>query len=352
MKHKLLPSLFIGAMIVSLAPSFLTPLALADHGGDGGRGGDNNNKRGQSNGVQTQSQSSTSTQAASVSSRDGENGDENDNGPFVQMPVTQIATGTTMQSASGTVATSSMKQNDENQEQENEHNNNPPPAPSNADLNALIQKLSEIVARLEAQLQALLGVSHAPVISAVSTGGTTATSTAVSWKTDELTTGKVYLATSSPVMIATSTVVADSVFSTSHTFALTGLSASTTYFFVVEAKDGVGNTSRSSEFSFTTLTAVSVPPVISAITVTNASSTQAGVNWQTDVPASSEVFFSAVSPVNLAAASTSLDSTLVINHHLTLTGLHPSSTVFFVIQSSNAAGSTGTSSQQSFATTP
>jgi hypothetical protein len=348
MKHKLLSSVVIGAMTFS----FLAPLALADHGGSGGDHGGS----GRSDNAQVQNQTGTVMQAGTVNGQHGDNGNDNsgNTNDNEDRQFTPIATSTIMQTASGTVATSSMKRNDEGQEQENENNNQQ--KPTNAALQALIDRLTEIVVRLEAELQALLGeVAHAPVISAVSASNVSSTGASISWTTDELTTGKVNFATSSPANVATATVVSDTVFSMNHTVALTGLNASTTYFYFVEAKDGAGNVSHAVESSFTTLpvpVVISVPPVISAITVTNVSSTRAQVNWQTNTAASSQVFFSATSPVNLSTASSSApDSTLVTSHSAMLTGIAASSTVFFVIQSGNAGG-IATSTQQSFATTP
>lgn len=92
-----------------------------------------------------------------------------------------------------------------------------------------------------------------PVISAlnVSVGSSTAN---VSWTTNEAATGKVYYSTVTPlVLTATSTLtISDGGFITSHAFTLTGLSTSTTYFYVVESADVAVNRATSAEQSFTT----------------------------------------------------------------------------------------------------
>ena len=92
----------------------------------------------------------------------------------------------------------------------------------------------------------------APTISAlgaVVTGSTTAT---VSWTTNEAATSKTYYATSSPVTTASIWSVVNSALVTAHTSMLTGLTASTTYYTIVESRDAANNVSTSSQISFTT----------------------------------------------------------------------------------------------------
>lgn len=74
----------------------------------------------------------------------------------------------------------------------------------------------------------------------------------VMWVTNEPSTGKLYYATTSPIVLASSTLVSAPTLSMSQSLALTGLTASTTYYFVIEAKDGSGNTSTSTLQSFRT----------------------------------------------------------------------------------------------------
>ncbi len=91
-------------------------------------------------------------------------------------------------------------------------------------------------------------------------------------------------------------------------------------------------------------------PVISNITVGNVASTTAAVLWMTNVPATSKVFYSTVSPVPTATASSTSDTALATNHALTLTGLIASTTYSFVVQSADASNNTVSSSQGSFTT--
>ena len=81
----------------------------------------------------------------------------------------------------------------------------------------------------------------APVISGVTTSAIATTSAAVSWTTSEPATGNVYFGTADPVVTASSTMVAAGTLGTSQLVTLSGLAASTTYFYVVSAKDAANN---------------------------------------------------------------------------------------------------------------
>lgn len=92
----------------------------------------------------------------------------------------------------------------------------------------------------------------APVISAVSTVNGVSTST-LSWTTNEPATSKVYYGTSSSaVNTSTAAFVVNTSLVTSHSLPLTGLTASTTYYVVLESEDVAGNTATSSQLSLTT----------------------------------------------------------------------------------------------------
>lgn len=91
-----------------------------------------------------------------------------------------------------------------------------------------------------------------PVISAISTSNISSTTVMISWLTNEPSTSKIYYATTTPVNFATALTVSNSSLVTSHTFGLTGLASSTTYYFALESKDAVLNTATTSTQSFVT----------------------------------------------------------------------------------------------------
>jgi serine protease len=88
-----------------------------------------------------------------------------------------------------------------------------------------------------------------PVISDVTATPSSTTAT-ITWTTDEAATSVVYYGTTSSYGSTAST----SGYTTSHSVTLTGLTAGTTYHFMVESADASGNTSQSSDSTFTTTT--------------------------------------------------------------------------------------------------
>jgi hypothetical protein len=92
----------------------------------------------------------------------------------------------------------------------------------------------------------------APVISAASVSTVASTTATVSWTTNENATGKVYYATSSPFVLGTALAINNASLTTNHSFGLAGLTASTTYFYVLESKDAANNTATTSVQSFAT----------------------------------------------------------------------------------------------------
>jgi len=90
-----------------------------------------------------------------------------------------------------------------------------------------------------------------PVISNIQTSATTASSTIVTWTTDESADGKVNFGLSSSAMNSTEIAFSDAV--TSHTVQLSNLSSETTYYYTVVSADASDNTATSDVQSFTTL---------------------------------------------------------------------------------------------------
>jgi len=93
----------------------------------------------------------------------------------------------------------------------------------------------------------------APIISNVLATSTTATTTRIRWTTDEKANGKVWYGTSTPVVVTTSTaMVSSSDYDLEHNIKLSGLTASTTYYYLVSSADKSGNATTAAEKSFTT----------------------------------------------------------------------------------------------------
>lgn len=92
----------------------------------------------------------------------------------------------------------------------------------------------------------------APVISELGADASSTTAT-VMWATDEESDGTVWYGTSTPVVAEAPFLSVEHLdLKTAHSVELSGLSASTTYNFMVVSKDEAGNTATSTEDSFTT----------------------------------------------------------------------------------------------------
>lgn len=93
-------------------------------------------------------------------------------------------------------------------------------------------------------------------------------------------------------------------------------------------------------------------PIISNVSFVTSTST-IEVNWTTDEPTKSKIFFSQSSPVNVKDQKTPVineSGDLKTEHSLTLTDLKPNTNYFLVIQSMDKAGNTATSDESSLMT--
>jgi VCBS repeat-containing protein len=100
-----------------------------------------------------------------------------------------------------------------------------------------------------------------PQISDVSSGSITTTTTDIKWTTDELSNSQVeYWASPSRLSDLNNNMV------TNHLVSLTGLSAGTTYHYIVISTDAAGNTSVSQENTFTTSSLTTSSPTTTSLT--------------------------------------------------------------------------------------
>lgn len=194
-----------------------------------------------------------------------------------------------------------------------------------------------------------------PVISSISAIGITATSTHITWTTNEHANSKVWYSVTSPVSSASGTpAVSDGAFVMSHDLMLGGLAASTTYYYVVESSDATGNKILSPQQSFITSSAADVtPPVISAVMATSISGSGAHITWATDQLSDSTAWYSTSTPITTTANASAVSSaTLVLSHDLALSGLATSTQYYYIAGSKDAAGNSATSAQYSLTTNP
>ncbi len=111
------------------------------------------------------------------------------------------------------------------------------------------------------------------------------------------------------------------------------------------ASDDSNNTTTSSAV---TVTIDNDPPVISAVSSCIPGSTSAIVTWTTDENADSQVSYGPTASYN---ATTTLDSSLVTSHSVTISSLAANTTYHFQIRSADAHGNLVLSADQTFNTT-
>lgn len=190
-----------------------------------------------------------------------------------------------------------------------------------------------------------------PVISGV-TITPTDTGATVAWTTDENSDSQVAWGTTLPYS-ATSTL--DTTQTTSHSVMITGLMPDTTYHVEALSNDASSSLGVSPDTTFTTLSSASssttvsssTAPVISSIVATP-TDTGATISWTTDQNADSQVSYGTTTSYG---ASTTLDSTQVMNHSEMITGLMPDTAYHFMVKSMNGSGQMTSSPDQTFMTT-
>jgi len=193
-----------------------------------------------------------------------------------------------------------------------------------------------------------------PILSNISSQAGTTTAD-VSWNTNENSNSKIWYSTTTPLSLATSLSAESSATSTSHNLHLSGLQASTTYYYIVVSGDEAGNTATSTEYSFITNALPPPPdteaPIISSVTATSTTTTTEQVNWNTNEPSSSKVWYNNTTPLTISSTTPMTQSAnLVASHSLDLTGLATSTTYYYIVVSGDEAGNTATSTEYSFTT--
>ena len=188
----------------------------------------------------------------------------------------------------------------------------------------------------------------APAISSLAVGSITTTGATVTWTTNEAATSKVYVSATNPASTSSALTQVGGLV-TGHSVALTGLANNTTYYVVVMSADGSGNSSLSSQVSFTTGVADVTAPIISSLSVGSITTTGATVTWTTNEAATSKVYVSATNPASTSSSLTEVAG-LVTGHSVALTGLASSTTYYVIVTSTDASANLAVSSQTSFTT--
>lgn len=135
---------------------------------------------------------------------------------------------------------------------------------------------------------------------------------------------------------------------TSPQYTVNNLTEGTTYFFAVTAYDSSGNESGYSNEASKVIPDLT-PPVITAITATNITSTGAVISWTTNEPATSQVEYG---PNTNYGFFSPLNPTLMVSRSVSLSGLSAGTTYHYRVISRDAAGNISTSGDNTFTTAP
>ncbi len=179
-----------------------------------------------------------------------------------------------------------------------------------------------------------------PVISAVTVTAITANSATVTWTTDEPATSYVDFGpnTSYGTTLGSSSLV------TSHSVVISPLTEATLYHFRVRSADASSNEASSADGTFTTLDVT--PPVISAVTATNITTTTARITWTTNEPADSLVNYGKTTGYGASQTNASM----VTSHQIDLSGLDPDTTYHYQVKSKDPSNNLATSADFTFKT--
>ncbi|MHC1575533.1 MAG: S-layer protein domain-containing protein [Candidatus Methanogasteraceae archaeon] len=188
-----------------------------------------------------------------------------------------------------------------------------------------------------------------PVISHV-TNTTTVNSAIIIWTTDEESNSIVKYGTTSGTY---SNNKPSMNMVTSHSIELTGLSANTTYYYVVNSTDGSGNSDESVEQDFTTdaeSAGDTTRPTISDIRNTTTSDS-ATITWTTNEDSDSRVEYDTDSDAPPYGYNES-SGTWRQDHSITLRDLEADTTYYFRVNSTDESGNSRESDQYTFKTKP
>lgn len=186
--------------------------------------------------------------------------------------------------------------------------------------------------------------TKAPVISEIKTEARFNEAT-IKWDTDEKTNSTVFYGTNANINVNdTNTLKVENNNNTKeHKIKISGLATNTKYYAVIRSKDPSGNSTLSSEFTFTTQTPITTgdttsPTISSVVAVSLLNSVSVG--WITNEPSTTKVYYSPTSPVNLSSTNTlSVESNeLKTRHLIVVPNLSVNTNYYMVIQSKDAAG--------------
>ncbi len=168
------------------------------------------------------------------------------------------------------------------------------------------------------------------------------TNATITWTTDEVSTSTVNYGLTSAYGTASSSQVA----STSHIILLSGLTASSTYHYQLVSTDLTGNLATSSDYTFVTPPDTTAPSITSVFSG-SPSTTGTTITWSTDENSDSQIEYGVSS---MYTSSTTLDTSLVTSHSVSLANLSSNTTYHYRVLSKDASLNLATSTDNTFTT--
>jgi hypothetical protein len=181
-----------------------------------------------------------------------------------------------------------------------------------------------------------------PAFSNIAAGSITENTVIITWNTNEPATSQVEYG---QTIAYGSNSPLDATLVTSHSVALSGLDAWTTYHYRVKSNDGDGNQGISGDNVFTTDD--TTEPVISNVNVIDIGDNGATITWTTDEPATSRVDYGETVSYGLNVQ----DLALTTSHSMSLSGLGSSTLYHFRVRSIDENLNQSASPDDTFTTT-
>jgi hypothetical protein len=128
----------------------------------------------------------------------------------------------------------------------------------------------------------------------------------------------------------------------------TSLSVDGSHTLTAVARDAAGNSTVSAAV-VVAVSNVLLGPVISLVTSSSISNSGATMTWTTDTPSDSQVEYG---PIPAYGSSTALDTSLVVSHSQTLSGLAPATLYHYRVKARNGGGGQTVSGDFTFTTLP
>lgn len=233
----------------------------------------------------------------------------------------------------------------------------------------IAQRLNEIAAQVQLliqQRQALTTSLQTPAIQSPvldlraprildTKVGITERSLSFTWQTDEPATSRIIYGYNEWLILTATTstfTISDNEFRLDHTLTAPGLTASTTYYYDIEATDAAGNIFRLGQQSTSTLKrGLRIIPQITRVEA-RPTTTSAAVTWRTDVDTKGMIYFGATYPLKPTpqTARTNNEEFFETIHSLPLTELTASTTYYFIIETFDRSGNSTITGDYSFTT--